>query len=456
MRKVLCVILVNGMFLSLAHAQALNPFSRKGYEEIQKLSAIDHQKMMEELHIDSLRPGYDGGKNSTFPPNVDEAKANPYPVLPNPLVLNDGKKVTTAKMWWDKRRPEIVKDFDEDIYGKVPKHTPKITWEIESTTHETKWNIPVIIQKIIGHVDNSMDTAIHVNIELTLTTPANAKAPVPVMMEFGFVFPPGFKFPPMPRDTNNPVELGWQQQVLDLGWGYAVLIPGSIQPDNGAGLTKGIIGLCNKGKLRKPDDWGTLRAWAWGADKVLDYFETDKLVNAKEIGIEGVSRYGKAALVTMAYYPEFAIALVGSSGKGGAALYRRDFGEGMGNLAGSGEYQWFCGNFLKYDAPPLTTNDLPVDSHELIAMCSPRPVFISEGSPKVEGRWEDDKGQFMAEAAASPVYKLLGVKGLGATEMPPMGTAVMSGNLAFRQHFGGHTDAPNWSYFLKFAQKYFK
>jgi hypothetical protein len=176
-------------------------------------------------------------------------------------------------------------------------------------------------------------------------------------------------------------------------------------------------------------------------------------VNAKEVGIEGLSRYGKAALVTMAYDQRFAIGFIASSGEGGAKPHRRNFGELVENLAGTGEYHWMAGNFLKY-AGPLTANDLPVDANELIALCAPRPVFISCGSPKVEGNWLDDKGQFEAEVAAGQVYELLGRKGLGTTQFPPMGTALISGDLAFRQHSGGHTAGPNWPTFLEFASRY--
>ena len=313
--------------------------------------------------------------------NYDESKANPYPNLPDPLTLKNGKKVTTAKTWWKHRRPEIVEDFDGEIYGRVPKVTPKVNWEVTSTTREMDGAVPVITKKLVGHVDNSSYPLITVDIQLSLTTPANATGPVPVIMEFG-LSPEVLaafmrRMPPPPPGTPSPN--AWQQQVLAKGWGYAVLIPTSVQADNGAGLTRGIIGLVNKGQPRKLDDWGALRAWAWGASRTLDYFETDKSVDAKQVGIEGLSRYGKATLVAMAYEPRLAIAFVGSSGEGGAKLYRRNFGEQVGNVAGTGEYHWMAGHFLEY-AGPLTPNDLPVDSHELIALCAPRPVFISSGS----------------------------------------------------------------------------
>ncbi|HEY1490412.1 MAG TPA: acetylxylan esterase, partial [Verrucomicrobiae bacterium] len=263
--------------------------------------------------------------------------------------------------------------------------------------------------------------------------------------------------------TNGPARGGfgsntgptWQQQVLARGWGYAVVMPYTVQADNGAGLTQGIIGLVNKGQHRKPDDWGALRAWAWGASRALDYFETDPAVDARQVGLEGHSRFGKATLVTMAFDPRFAIAYVSSSGEGGAKLHRRNWGEVVENIAGTGEYHWMAGNFIKY-AGPLNWGDLPVDAHELIAMCAPRPVFISAGVKEQGDGWVDAKGSFLAAAAAGPVYVLLGKKDMGTTNFPPVETTLIDGDIAFRQHSGGHTDAPNWPTFLQFAGRYLK
>jgi hypothetical protein len=429
----------------------LSPADSIRRDSINKVTQLDYKNMLALLHITSTRPGPSGNPQAPNAANIDESKASPYTTLPDPLTLKNGKKVTDAQMWWNKRRPEIVEDFDSEVYGRVPKNTPKVKWEVVKDTMEMNGNFSVHTKKLVGHIDNSSYPSLSVNIDLTLSTPTNAKGPVPVIMEFGFIFPPGFA---PPRDTSRNPPPTWQQQLLAKGWGYAILIPTSFQADNGAGLTQGIIGLTNKGQPRKPDDWGTLRAWAWGASRALDYFETDKSVDAKHVGIEGLSRYGKATIVTMAHDPRFAIAFVGSSGAGGTKILRRVFGEQVENLASSGEYHWFAGNFIKY-AGPLTPNDLPVDAHELIALCAPRPVFISSGSPAVEGRWVDAKGMFLGGAYAGSVYKLLGKKDLGTTEMPPMETALMDGDIAFRQHSGGHTTGPNWPYFIMFASRYF-
>src|SRR5260221_499244 len=389
---------------------------------IQQGTQADYKNMLSQLRIDSTRRGPSGNPSAPNAANSDESKASPYITLPDPLILKNGKKITDAKIWWSKRRPEIVEDFDKEIYGRMPKSIPKVNWEVVSITNDTSNHVPAITKKLIGHVDNSSYPSISVNIDLTLTTPTNAKDPVPVIMEFGFIFPAGFRFPNPPAGTL--IEKGWQQQLLEKGWGYAILVPASYQADNGAGLTQGIIGLVNKGQPRKPDDWGALRAWAWGAGRAIDYLETDKAINAKQIGIEGLSRYGKATIVTMAYEPRLAVAFVGSSGAGGTKILRRVFGEQVENLAGSGEYHWFAGNFIKY-AGPLTPNDLPVDAHELVAMCAPRPVFISSGSPKVEGQWVDAKGMFLGGAYAGSVYKLLGKKDLGTMEFPSIETTLI-------------------------------
>jgi hypothetical protein len=437
-------------------------------------AAEDHQNMMDQLGIKALRPGPSGNESAPNHANYDESTANPYPNLPDALTLKNGKKVTTSKVWWNQRRPEIIEDFEREVLGRVPKNVPQVTWEVTKNVQAKVGEHTVTGKQLLGHVDNSSDPAIQVDIQMTLVVPANAKAPVPVMMMFGgrsipeVAFPaPAFfgkgKGPGGPPPNADPPAT---EQLIADGWGFATITPASIQADNGAGLTKGVIGLVNKGQPRKPDDWGALRAWAWGASRGLDYLETDKAVNAKQVGIEGVSRYGKAALVTMTFDTRFAVVLIGSSGEGGAKLHRRNWGEAVENLTGTGEYHWMAGNFLKYGASEATfgsktAGDLPVDAHELIALCAPRLTFVSYGVPeKGDAKWLDHQGSFMAAVAAEPVFRLLGAKDLGVTEdyraakMPPVNTGLLNGQLAWRQHDGGHTDAPNWKYFIPWADKF--
>jgi len=453
-------------------------------------AAQDHQNMMDQLGIKALRPGPSGSTVPGTPnmANYDTAKANPYPDLPEVLRLKDGQKVTTADMWWKQRRPEIVEDFDREVYGRVPKNVPKVTWTVTETVNTQIGGIPVIGKQLVGHVDNASYPEISVEIHMAVVVPANAKGPVPVLMMFsggtlpgaapafggfgavafsgrgGGRGPAGFSGAAAGRGPGPSGPPSTQQLVAD-GWGYASINPASIQADNGAGLTKGIIGLVNKGQARKPDDWGALRAWAWGAARGLDYLETDKSVNGKEVGIEGVSRYGKAALVTMAFETRFAIVLVGCSGEGGAKLNRRNFGEAVENLTGSGEYHWMAGNFLKYGASEATFGaktpaDLPVDSHELIALCAPRPTFISYGLPeRGDANWLDHQGSYMATVAAGQVFRLLGAKDIGdkadyhVAKMPGVNVGMLDGQLAWRQHDGGHEDQSNMKYFIAWGDK---
>jgi len=424
-----------------ARAQAPSPAAPPG------LSAEDdHRRLMDLLHIKELRPGADG-RNPQAPnaANYDEAKANPYPRLPDPLVSNSGRPVTTAEAWWKQRRPEIVEDFDREVYGRVPRTVPPVRWQVLTVEEGRNAASATVTRRLVGHADAAGAPAIAVDIDMTLVTPATARGRVPVIVQFTF---PG-TFPGLPPEPTPT----WQQQLLAKGWGYAILMPTTVQADNGAGLAQGIIGLANRGRPRALDDWGALRAWAWGASRALDYLETDPAVDAKRVGIAGLSRYGKAALVTMAYDQRFAVGLIGSSGEGGAKLHRRNFGELVENVAGSGEYHWMAGNFIKY-AGPLTPGDLPVDAHELIALCAPRPVFVSCGSPTVEGGWVDARGMFMATVAAGPVYRLLGRRDLGTAEMPPLEQGLLEGALAFRQHAAGHTIGPNWPFFISWAGRF--
>lgn len=475
-RFVLSAFITAFLAYSITNTLAQNRPSPEEMQKMRELTQQDHQNMMEQLGITALRPGPSGNPEAPNAANYDPAKANPYPDLPEVLVLKSGDTVTTAEVWWNQRRPEIVEDFEREVIGRVPKNVPAVTWTVTTQALDrVVGDIPVNARKVIGHVDNSSYPEIDVNIDMTLVTPLNAKEPVPVLMMFGGFFGGGFpRKAGEPEPTNRFRGFGnatfndppSTEQLIAAGWGYATVSPASIQADNGAGLTKGIIGLVNKGQPRKPDDWGSLRAWGWGASRALDYLETDPTVDSKKVGIEGVSRYGKAALVTMAFDQRFAMVLVGSSGEGGAKLHRRNFGEAVENLTGSGEYHWMAGNFLKYGTAEssfgsMNAGDLPVDAHELIALCAPRPTFISYGIPeKGDANWLDQQGSYMATVAAGPVFVLLGAKDIGDTndyrvaKMPPVNTGLLEGQLAWRQHDGGHEDRSNMKYFIEWANAF--
>ncbi|MDB5704057.1 MAG: hypothetical protein JWN66_1173 [Sphingomonas bacterium] len=430
-------------------------------ERIAAASEAERAREMGLLGITALTPSV-SARDPSKPDfaNFDEARANPFPTLPDPLTNDAGVKVTRAT--WPARRAEIAEQFDREVYGRVPAIVPTVTWRVAETVNETIGSTPVVTKKLVGHVDNSAAPGIAVDILMNVTTPAaKAGRHVPIVMSFGSVNPrprppgaPAFAPPPGPD---------YREQLLAKNWGFATLDTASVQADNAAGLAQGIIGLVNKGQPRSLDDWGVLRAWGWGASRGLDYLATDADVDAEKVAIFGHSRGGKAALVALAYDPRFATGFISSSGAGGAALYRRNFGEGVPNLAAANEFHWFAGNFLKYAAAGHTANEMPVDSHELIAMVAPRPLFVGGGAlimtpaSAIPGDgWVDARGMFLSSAAASPVWTLLGKKGLQTTQFPPILTYLGDGDIGFRQHTEGHTPNPNWPYFIQFASKYWK
>ncbi|ODS52566.1 MAG: hypothetical protein ABS36_16065 [Acidobacteria bacterium SCN 69-37] len=449
------------------------------------------------------------GAASTSPETFDAARANPYPTLPDALRLENGQRVTSADVWNTQRRPELLELFEREVYGRTPKVTPRVTWEVLSTTREMNGDVPIVTKQLVGHVDNSTYPALTVNILASVSTPAAATGPVPVILSFGFgtgagrggpapanapapttVCVPTNAPPPAPapapagrqggapaagRGGAPPAPQGPtnQQQALALGWGYATVVTNSVQADNGQGMTCGIIGLVNKGQPRSVEDWGVLAAWGWGASRVLDYLETDSAVDASRVGLYGHSRWGKATLLAAVLDQRFATAYVSSPGKGGATLHRRKYGETVDNLADN-FYYWMGGNYLKYAG---RWDALPVDSHELVAMMAPRPVFFSGGNDvqrhpdgsivtrvneqgqtvvaAANDAWVDPEGTFMAAVAAGPVYELLGKKGLGVTSLPPLDTKVIDGDIGFHQHPGGHVSGPAWETFYTFAARHF-
>jgi hypothetical protein len=502
----------------------------------------DRQRLMDMLKITMFPSGPGAYLASTY----DESTANPYPTLPDPLVMNDGSKVTSSAQW-RRRRAEILELFSREVYGRRPANIPKVTWEVVRTVDgpvaagtlfpqapaaQPPTGTPVTTKYLVGRVDNSIYPSVTVNILATLSVPKNAKGPVPVVLAFGggsFEGAPialnpclGTPSGPGPAPTGaartggaargagalpgggagqaaGGARLGGgaggaggpagpppgpsaPEQIYARGWAYATVNTGSIQADNGQGLTCGIIGLVNRGQPRKLDDWGVLSAWGWGMSKVLDYLETDKAVDARKVAVFGHSRTGKAALVAMAYDERFSNGFISSSGQAGAKLHRRKYGEAIENIAALNEYHWMAGNYLKYAG---RWDQLPVDSHQLVALVAPRPVFLSTGkgpdtnpdgtvkmtqpgdpgfvasrgplelqAANINDAWVDPKGTFLAGVGAGPVYRLLGKKDLGTTEFPPIETGLMNGDVAFRQHAAGHTPNPNWPVFLEFAARY--
>jgi hypothetical protein len=373
--------------------------------------------------------------------NYDESKVPSY-TLPDPLVMADGKRVTDAGTWRTKRRPEILRAYQAEIYGRIPANTPKVTWEVVDTDPAAKGDT-AIMRRAVGRIGSAADAP---RVTMMIYTPAKAAKPVPLILMINFGGGPPVEGRPAMQFNDPPVAA----DILARGWGYAMVGYQDIQPDRLNTFNQGVIGLTlPPGQQPKPDEWGTISAWAWGLSRIIDYFETDKLVDAKKIAVHGHSRLGKTVLWASAMDERIAAVYSSCSGEMGAALARRDWGETVDDMAQNFSYQ-FAGNLQKYAGH---WNDMPVDAHMLIALSAPRPVFITGGT---QDQWADPVGEFKAGVAAGPVYKLLGKNDLGATELPPLDTPLTKGDIGWHYHTGGHmATAADWKAFLEFVGKYF-
>jgi hypothetical protein len=388
--------------------------------------------------------------------NYDEAKVGNY-TLPDPLVTVSGEPVRNAAQWFERRRPEILKQYETEIYGRVPPTAPKAHAEVVASGDRVE-DGRGIRKHIVIRFGTDPNGA---KADVVLYTPAEAKTPVPTLLHV--VFFRGLKSEgpeaPLPAQfakaaTAGPrfSETGPVADILARGYGYATFRYTDVQPDDATTSSRGVQALALAPGQKQPaaDEWGTISAWAWAAGRVLDYLETDPLVDAKRVAIIGHSRLGKTALWTGATDPRFALVFSSCSGELGAALARRDYGETVDDMAANFPWQ-FAGNLQKY---PGHWNTMPVDAHLLIALSAPRPVFITGGTGD---QWADPKGEFLAEVAAGPVYRLLGKRDLGTTEFPAPDRPLIEGDLAWHYHTGGHSITPSdWAAFLDFADRHLK
>jgi len=302
-----------------------------------------------------------------------------------------------------------------------------------------------MMRRVVGRPGPAPNTQ---PINMMVYTPAKATRPVPLILliNFGGGPPVAGRGPSNTQFNDPPVAA----DILARGWGYAMVGYQDIQPDRLNTLNQGVIGQTLKsGDQPKPDEWGAISAWAWGLSRMIDYFETDKLVDAKKIAVFGHSRLGKTALWASALDERIAAVYSSCSGEMGAALARRDWGETVDDMAQNFPY-WFAGNFQRFVGK---WNDMPVDAHMLIALSAPRPVFITGGTGD---QWADPVGEFKAAVAAGPVYRLLGKNDLGTTELPALDTPLTKGDIGWHYHTGGHAATPaDWKAFLDFVAKYF-
>jgi hypothetical protein len=377
--------------------------------------------------------------------NYDESKVGRY-TLPDPLVFADGSPVKDAASWRTRRRPEILRLYEREIYGRIPAATPKVTWQVVQTDPQAREGA-ALMKRVEGAIGDGADAP---RIPLTVYTPAKASGRVPIILLINFGGgppPPPSATPPRVFPSDPPVAA----EILARGWGYATVRYQDIQLDRADAWREGVIGRTLASGATRPaaDEWGTIGAWSWGVSRVIDYLETDRSVDAKRIAIQGHSRLGKTVLWASALDERIAAVFSSCAGEMGSALARRDWGETVDDMAQNFPWQ-FAGAFQKW---PGRWNEMPVDAHLLIALSAPRPVFISGGTTD---QWADPVGEFLATVAAGPVYRLLGRKDLGTTTLPPLDTPLTSGDLGWHYHTGGHTATPeDWKAFLVFLDKYF-
>lgn len=403
-------------------------------------------------------PDYPADTVAGIPVNYTEAEAGSY-TLPDALVLANGKPVRDAKTWREKRRPELVRLFEENQFGRSPGRPPKMKFDVfEPGT--PAFDGRAIRRQVTVLFGGTPDGP---KMDLLLYLPAKAAMPVPVLLNISFsansttVEDPGVK----PGEIWNrekkrvPASTGRRFGKLDVvkfvdaGFGIATFYYGDVDPDFAGGVPYGVRSMYLKPGQTEPEpgEWGSIGAWAWGMSRAMDYLETDKGVDAKRVAITGVSRLGKTVMWAGAHDTRFAMVIASCSGEGGAALSHRNYGETIAHLTAPTRYRYqFAANYEKYGSH---VDQFPVDANLLVALIAPRPLLLQTGNTD---KWSDPKGEFLAAVAAGPVYRLLGKQDLGTPALPPAGEPILN-TMGFLMHDGGHGTVPSdWDVYLKFMK----
>ncbi|MDR2915569.1 MAG: acetylxylan esterase [Tannerella sp.] len=399
-----------------------------------------------------------------IPVNYNESEVGDYKAtLPDLLVLQNGEKVTTARQWYNKRRPEILRLFEEHQYGKWPAGKPKLRYTVEEDLGLDGTAIRKQVTIFFSPNDDGP------KVDVLIYIPKEANAPVPLLLNLSFsannttVNDPGIKPGTVwdARTKTRSIATGgpragsrmndYIKAFLKEGFGFATLNYTDIEPDFLGGVTLGVRGLYLKPGQEEPapNEWGAISAWAWGVSNVMDYFEKDPSINAKRIAITGASRLGKTVMWAGACEPRVAVVLASCSGEGGAAISRRNFGETVAHLTEATRYPYqFAANYGKYGED---VTKLPVDAHMLVALIAPRPLLLQTGTTD---NWSDPRGEFYAAVEAGKVYRLLGKDDLGVTELPPPDQPIYH-TLGYFMHEGGHGTIPlDWEIYLEFMKRY--
>ena len=428
---------------------------------------------MRSIHVTSMATGLiillvsSAAEAQSRGPNYDEAKVPAY-TLPDPLVTSGGKKVTDAKAWFDTRRPEILRLFETEVYGRSPGRPKDMTFELTSIDEKALGGTAVR-KEVSVYFTGKKDGA---SMDILIFTPAAAKKPVPTFV--GLNFRGNHTVHPDPaislstrwmrsdregrvvnhravEKSRGTMASRWPiEKILGRGYGVATIYCGDLDPDFHDEFQNGVHPLYYKEGQTKPaaDEWGTISAWAWGLSRALDYFTTDAAIDHQHVAVIGHSRLGKTSLWAGARDERFALVISNDSGCGGAALSRRRFGETVSRINSSFPH-WFCANFKKYND---NEDALPVDQHLLIALIAPRPVYVASAE---RDRWADPRGEFLSVKHAAVVYRLLGTDGFAADAMPGLDKPIM-GAMAYHIRTGGHNVTEyDWQRYMDFADRHF-
>jgi hypothetical protein len=403
--------------------------------------------------------------------NYDTSKIVSWP-LPDPLCALDGSRITTAASWQAKRRPELLSLFEEHVYGRTP--SLGFSAEVEVVAEEPR---------ACGGLATRLELDLHLRarafpgraalvLRLLVWLPNAVRRPAPIFLGLNFFGNHTVHPDPSIRLAKGWVldnaELGirgyshnqasrglrarrWPVELLlARGYGLATLYAGDIDPDYHDGFRNGAHGLFrDEAMLEWPGDaWGSIAAWSWGLSRALDALSELDRVDAARVGVVGHSRFGKAALWAGAQDERFAWVVSNDSGRGGAAVSRRRFGELTRHLTARFPH-WFAGNFSNFDD---REERLPVDQHELLALIAPRPVYVASASQDL---WADPDGELLACVHASPVYRLFGLDGIESPESGLLENVSIGGHIGYHRRPGGHDIiAADWWHYIEFAERW--
>lgn len=397
-----------------------------------------------------------------FPINYSEDSVGDY-ILPDPLTMNNGQKVKDAKTWTQKRRPELVKLFEEIQYGKMPARPADMHFNVFDK------GTPAFDGKAIRKqvtVYFTKDTSAN-KMDILIYLPSDARQAVPLLLNLSFaaynqiVEDPGVKTGNVwTREgkkvpANQPSRFSKMniEQFITEGIGFACIYYGDIEPDFKDGVKYGIRNHYLKPGQAVPaaDEWGAISAWAWGLSRAMDYFETDKQIDAKRVALQGASRLGKTVLWAGVHDTRFKMVIASISGEGGAAISKRNYGENIKHITDTSRYYYqFAPNYHFY---AHKVDSLPFDAHMLVALMAPRPLLLQTGDTDY---WSDPRGEFLSAIAATPVYNLFGLKGPETIEMPKANDeSLLMNPLGYYMHAGGHTVLPeDWKLFIRYMKRY--